>query len=258
VQRSLLNPNVNAIDYKLTNLLSISATQESIHTLDYARHHYNGPDYPLGLRMANANAKRRTLTDWVSGGHVRLILPEGIEKSDRWPLSDARFEALSALLADAGRAGVKVDVVQLPMHAVALESYFAAGRWPMYERWVATLTRVVADHNEKFPGSPVTFWNFCNYDSFTTDPALNTSVWYYDPFHITIPLGDLVLDRIMRFPPPPGTDLTDFGLMMTPANLDSHLARLKHDHQAYYDANPQIEQFHQLIRATLAKRDSGQ
>ncbi len=248
-ERSLINPQVNRFEYYATSLLSLSTTKQSRDTLIFAKAGYNSTHYPLGMRVAHPSEAGQSPHIWITSGYLRLTLPNGIEKSDRWPLDESRFEALSQLLADSSRAGVHVDLVQLPMHAAALEGYFAIDRWPFYERWVQTLTQVVARHNERFPQAPATLWDFCNYDSLTTDPAINKSVWFYDPFHIRIPLGDLVIDRIMNHAPPVETDLSDFGLILTEANLPLHLARLRRDHETYYANNPIVKQFHVALAA---------
>ena len=53
-----------------------------------------------------------------------------------------------------------VDVVQLPMHAVCLERYFAEDLWPLYESWLTALTRIVNRHNQAFPAAAIRFWDF--------------------------------------------------------------------------------------------------
>jgi hypothetical protein len=155
-------------------------------------------------------------------------------------------------LDDASRAGVKVDVVQLPMHAICLERFAACNRWPLYEAWVSTLTRIVAQHNQRFPASPAVFWDFCTYNAVTTSLTFASDRWFSDPFHFKVELGNLALDRIMHVPSPPRTQLDNFGLVVTEGNLPAHLARLRRDHQAYYDANPVIRRVHERIRTYVA------
>lgn len=256
VQQSLLNPDLNPVEYRLINLFSPNATQHSIATLSNAWHHRDDDFYPLG-RLSNVAAlPRRDRSAWVLGGFFFATIPEGARKSASWSLSQSRFQVLSKLLADASRAGVKVDLVHLPMHAICLERYFATDRWSLYEQWISSLSKVAADHDRKFPRSPTAFWDFCDYHGLNVDPAFSPDRWFADPFHFKVDLGNLVIDRIMQFPSPAGTDLGGMGTIVTESNLQSHLARLRQDHEAYYDANPQVQQIHKIIRAESARRDS--
>lgn len=247
-QQSLLNPDLNRIDYWLSNLLSLNATEFSYQTLQNWRHGYQASNYPLGLR-ADADNPHPNHADWVLGGFFNLTVPPAAEASPGWSPSPSRLEALSKLLADASRAGVRVDPVQLPMHAICLERFFAVERWPVYRRWMAALTGIVDDHNRAFPNQPVRLWDFSTYNAYTMDPAFEHSHWFNDPFHFKPRLGDLVLDRLLHHPPPPGQSIDGFGEIVTGQNLQSHLQRLMSDHQTYFESNPEIQRIHQAIRA---------
>jgi hypothetical protein len=185
----------------------------------------------------------------VLGGYFNLTVPPAAEQSPGWSPSRSRLDALSALLADASRAGVRVDLVQLPMHAVCLERFFALDRWPIHRRWITSLAQITAEHNRAFADQPVRFWDFSTYNAYTTGLEFERSRWFYDPFHFKVPLGNLVLDRLLRYPAPPGQPIEDFGVPVSDENVQAHLRRLLEDHRAYFDGHPEIRQIHQAIVA---------
>jgi hypothetical protein len=244
---SLIDPNLNHAEYYLANLLSLRATEASFATIRDARSHLQAKDYPLGLLAPHVTPGDHRRADWPLGGALRLTLPAGIDKPGASPLSADRFVALGVLLDDASRAGVKVDVVHLPMHATGLEGYAALHIWPVYEQWIRTLTSVVSAHNRRFPDDPATFWDFCRYDGATTDPAFENSVWFYDSFHLKVPLGNLVIDQIMNFRPADKSEIPHLGTVVTESNIESHLANLRRDRDAYDAANSEVEQIDRAI-----------
>jgi len=244
---SLTDPDLNHAEYYIANLLSLRATEASLETMRGALRHAQSRDYPLGLFAPHVTPGDHRRADWPLGGALRLTLPAGIDQRGASSLSDARFQSLALLLDDAGRAGIKVDVVHLPMHATGLEGYAALNVWPVYEQWIRALAGVVAAHNLRFPDRAATFWDFCQYNAVTMDPAFEKSKWFYDSFHLKVPLGNLVIDQIMGFRSADQAGIGDLGLVVTDSNVDAHLARLRRDRQAYYAADPEVKQIDKAI-----------
>lgn len=253
---SLLNPNINSAQYYLDNLLSLRTTQLSIDTIVAGMHHGEARDYPSGLFAPHRIPGPHRRADWHLGGYLNLTLPKGVSESGSGTLDAATLDAMASLLADASRHGVRVDLVGLPVHALCMEGYAAMNLWPAHEQWVRTLARIVDEHNRRFPDVPARFWDFATYNAITTDPAFNESAWFYDPFHIKVPLGDLVLDCVMEFHRPNAEAPDNFGSIVTPANVEEHLSRLRHDRDAYERANPSTEKIRRDIRAAIAARDA--
>jgi hypothetical protein len=254
--QSLITPGLNREEYFLANLLSLRATEASVETVRGAVHHAQARDYPLGLFAPHQTPGSHRRSDWPLGGALRLTLPAGIDRPNPPPLSDERFKSLAALLDDTSRAGIGVEVVHLPMHATGLEGYAALNIWPVYEQWIRRLSAVVTEHNRRFPDRPAAFWDFCQYNAVTTDPAFEKSAWFYDSYHLKVPLGNLVIDQIMGFASADQPAIPDLGLLVTNSNVEAHLAELRRDRETYYAADPEVKQIDAAIAREYRNRDA--
>jgi len=253
--QSLVSPGLNRAEYCLANLLSLRATEASFETVRGAMHNAQAKDYPLGLFGPHETPGSHRRADWPLGGALRLTLPAGINRPNPPPLSDERFKVLAALLDDASRAGIRVDVVHLPMHATGLEGYAALDVWRVYEQWIRTLAAVVTIHNQRFPARPAAFWDFCQYNAITMDPAFEKSEWFYDSYHLKVPLGNLVIDQIMGFHSVGQAAIPELGLLVTNSNVEAHLAELRRDRERYYAADPEVKQIDDAIAREYRTRD---
>lgn len=139
------------------------------------------------------------------------------------------FDDITAIL-DAARAhDIPVKVIIYPYHAHLLEILRITGCWELFEDWKRELAHRVATHGR---GQTV-LWDFSGYHPYAREqvPAAGdrrTVVrWYWEAGHFKKELGQQVLLRLF------GAGEASFGAVLTPANVDSHLAALRSEGERY-------------------------
>jgi hypothetical protein len=115
------------------------------------------------------------------------------------------------------------------------EACLAVGLGDLFEEWERMLTRVVAE--EAGADRRIRLWDFSDYHPLTAEefPAAAgaTMRWYLDSVHYRKELGDLVLDRVFDHREPGREVPTDFGVELSQANVEEHLARRREAHERY-------------------------
>jgi hypothetical protein len=126
--------------------------------------------------------------------------------------------------------GTRVILVLNPSHVDELELLDLVGDWNTFEEWKRELTAVAEQYNTSEGHSRVEVWDFCGYDSYSTElvPTDKRPLhWFWDTVHYTRPLGDIILKRIF------GATDSDFGALLTPDNIDSRLAAIRQQRLQY-------------------------
>lgn len=136
--------------------------------------------------------------------------------------------------------GVDLRLFISPVHARMLEITRMAGLWSDWESWRRQVVALLAEEAARDPEHPVPLWDFSGYNTYTTEavPPRNDPVpmqWYWESSHYKKELGDRVLDRIFGYSSPERTIAPDFGVVLTPANIEAHLANIRAA-QAHYEA----------------------
>jgi hypothetical protein len=78
-------------------------------------------------------------------------------------------------------------------------------------------------------------WDFSDYDSYSTEivsqdgPVLH---WFSEPRHYTRALGDAIVRRIL------GAGDARFGALLTPENIEAHLADIRERRRLYHEQHP--------------------
>lgn len=140
--------------------------------------------------------------------------------------------------------GIQLEVIIPPSHAVYWESLERIDWTDRVELGKRTLVELAERANCKQANSPVRIWDFSGFTGPAAEeiPWENSPIrWHADPVHFTRPLGDAIISRVMNEPIP----WSDFGKVLTPENVDQHLASWKRDLSSF--ANLQ-EQRRQLAR----------
>ena len=157
-----------------------------------------------------------------------------VYRPDRVDLLRQDVEAFAA-------QGSEVVLFISPIYAWQIEEVDAAGLMPAFEQWKRDLVAMVEAFN-RTSRIWVRLWDFSGYNSVTTEavPASGPMRWYWEPSHYTSAAGNLVLGRVLG--QPEGVP-TDFGVELTPANIETVIAATRAGHQAYLarfpsEANP--------------------
>jgi hypothetical protein len=114
---------------------------------------------------------------------------------------------------------IDLKVFISPSHATDMEAIRATGRWETMEKWKREIVKII----------PV--WDFSGYNSVTTEPIKDVMTNYADNSHYTVAIGNLILDRILAYQ----SDKVplDFGVLITPENIESHLHKTKSDREIW-------------------------
>jgi hypothetical protein len=138
------------------------------------------------------------------------------------------------------QGGVELIVIVPPMHALQLEVVHATGKWSNYEVWKREVMQVLAEEGAT---DSVPFWDFQGFAGAVTEPVPSegdrqTRMKYYlEASHFTRALGAKVLERVLQ-PATNEVGKTNFGVRITPSNLETHLLRIRVDRDDYARQNP--------------------
>ncbi len=136
------------------------------------------------------------------------------------------LQTVRDLLAFAKQHHITVMLAIQPAHASRLNLLTQMGYWPDYERWKRDLTLLV--DAERSADTEVTLWDFGGYEQYAREPIpadgdrKTRLAWFWDPVHYTSALGDLMTGRMLAAPGSP-----DFGVVLTPANLEQRLLQVR-------------------------------
>lgn len=150
---------------------------------------------------------------------------------------------LREMLALAYQRGVDTYLLISPCHARQLEIIDTLSLFGKFEEWKRRLVRINEEEARKVHKPPFPLWDFSGYNSITTEavpPPGDASTrmrWYWESSHYTKEAGDLMLNRIFGYQAPNATLPEDFGVRLTTANIEGHLARIRADRQRYRQTN---------------------
>jgi hypothetical protein len=232
-------------------LTSLDMTRESIETLRMrpspSEFEPDGreTDVVFESRVERWGGVRGAFQQSERAQYVRPILSEPLplRPNFRYPDGSPNTADLAAIVDIARRNHVQLWFFLAPVHARQLETFRALGLWPQLEDWKDTVVRFTYAH-----ASPLLpeIWDFSGYNSVTTEsvpaPGDSTSRMsgYWESSHIRKHLGDLMLARIfgsrsqqvaLQLPP-------DFGVQLTPANLEVNRDRIRAEASRYRQSHP--------------------
>ncbi|WP_199306660.1 hypothetical protein [Anabaena sphaerica] len=137
----------------------------------------------------------------------------------KYKFNDKYFEDFQKIVKICREKNIKLKVFISPSHAIDLESIRVTGEWQTFENWKRKILKV----------TPV--WDFSGYNSITTEPLQDVMENYADSSHYTKPVGDLILNRILGYKEKEVP--ADFGVLITPENIESHLAKIRADREEW-------------------------
>jgi len=166
-----------------------------------------------------------------------LIFKEVINKIHfRAPEEDKNYQVSNSLLSNfqtivtlCKQRNIDLKVLISPSHVTEWEALRAGGIWPILEQWKRELVKI----------APV--WDFSGYNSITTEAIGNDMKNYIDNSHYRKEVGDLVLNRILHYNEE--SVPADFGVLLTPENIESHLDNIRSDREIWAKNNPVVVEF---------------
>lgn len=149
------------------------------------------------------------------------------------------LEALEQFLGRAQARGLAVKLAINPAHIDQLAAIRRFGLWDDLEAWKRATLTLAERHG-------ATLFDFTSVGPLTTEapPPRNNRTqqlhWFWEPSHYRSELGELMLATLLGRPCADRQGLPPFGVRLTPAGLDGHLAALRTDLDAYLAAHPEL------------------
>ncbi len=140
---------------------------------------------------------------------------------------------------------IDLRIFTTPSHARNLEISAATGSWEKIEAGKRRLAEMLASNAAAHPGGrDIPFYDFADYSSITTEalPPERSRMEmrnYWDSSHFKESVGDLVLDRLYRVNASGRIVPPDFGIRVTSANIEAHLAAIRQRQAMYRASHPE-------------------
>ncbi|HUB24749.1 MAG TPA: tetratricopeptide repeat protein [Tepidisphaeraceae bacterium] len=207
-------------------------------TLLYDRDGFRGNNYEVLIAFARHDGFR-SLVDSPGG----VAGQEAYYVSKIWrPPPDQRFcftrpgqpdtiAVFRDIVQFARQSGIDIRFVINPIHARMLIALQESGLWLQYEDWKRGLVSVLAEEAKQDHAKPFPLWDFSGFNSITTEPIppfgdkQHVMRWWWEPSHYQKATGDLILDRVLDYKPDLANVPPDFGIILSPSNVGSWLAK---------------------------------
>jgi hypothetical protein len=170
------------------------------------------------------------------------------------------LESLRDVLSQSHAMSQKLQLAISPIHARQLETIRAAGNWQQFEDWKRALVRINAEEAARANAKPFPLWDFSGYTELTTEPfpplgdTTTQMRWYWESSHYKKELGDLVLDRIFDYKHPDREVPKDFGILLTPENIEPHLTWIRAGRERWATQFPEdVREIAELARTAGIK-----
>jgi len=149
-------------------------------------------------------------------------------------LSQEELNNFKSILDTCKKKKITIKVFFSPVHAAQLEAIYTAGLWSDFEEWKRQVIAM----------TPA--WDFSDYSSITTEPIDNDMENFVDSVHYDGQIGDLILSRLYNYHKERVP--SNFGFLITPTNIESHLAKIRAERQGWLKTNQATVQFVQEIK----------
>ncbi len=170
------------------------------------------------------------------------FLARGVKNKHKSTISKQQLDFFKSLVNICQNRGIKLIIFISPAHAIQWEANRLNGEWETFEEWQRELVKI----------APV--WDFSGYNSITTEAIKNQMQNYMDSSHYRKEVGDLILNRILDYKTE--TVPEDFGVLITPENIEQHLKKISRDRQLWIQNNPDAVKLLQDIKREVEKKQT--
>lgn len=202
-------------------IFSLDALKSSYKTIKQ-NIYLNYPDHRVFRGMAKIDLRRPTpgsydnFTQWIRAG---------IKLYPNFKLSSDKLADFRRLVEICRQNGIELKIFISPIHATQIEAIRVSGKWSIFEQWKRNLVNI----------APV--WDFSGYNSVTTEAVSTKMKNYIDSSHYREEIGNLILARLFadtnkNYP-------QDFGSLVTPENIESHLNDIRNAQQIWIEKHPE-------------------
>lgn len=157
-----------------------------------------------------------------------------------YQLSKDRLEDLKSIVDTCKRQGIDLKLFISPEHATLFEAMNSTKFGSEIEAWKEEIVKI----------KPV--WDFSGYNSITTEPISSQMKYYLDSSHYNQKTGELILNRLLSYQT--NKVPSDFGVLITPQNIESHLTKVHSDRQRWVKRNSDLLKLIKDVRNEKAPR----
>lgn len=185
--------------------------------------------------MPNLNANDGK-TEWRFNESIKLYyeLHSGYQFSERY------FADFQKIVNLCQQNKIKLTVFISPSHATQWEAIRNTGQWETWEQWKGRMVKLI----------PV--WDFSGYNSITTEKISRKMDNYVDNSHYSPKIGTLIFNKIFSYQSE--TIPQDFGVLLTPKNLDLHLAQLRRQRELWAESNADEVKLVKTLKQTVKSK----
>ena len=146
---------------------------------------------------------------------------------------------LRHIVKQAYEKNIKLTFFISPAHARYWEVIYRLGLWKQFDTWKSLLVTALNQEAQISKKPAFALWDFSGYNTVTMEkvPAKDDEKsrmrWYWESSHYRKEAGDLVLEKMFANEKYP----FDFGLSLTPENVEEHLAQINIARQSYMQSN---------------------
>ncbi len=214
----------------INNLFSLDAVIASAETLEKSIK--KDEDFNYGKNGFMPSRK-------VDDGKTKWRFEQGInvyyDFHNEYEFSNQHLENFREIVKICQENNIELKIFISPSHATQWEAIRQTGQWETFEDWKRKLVQI----------SPV--WDFSGYNSITTEAIANTMNYYVDNSHYNEAVGNLILNRIYN--ENIDTMPQDFGVLITPENIEQHLTNIRTNRENWKQNNPEaitlVKKIHQ-------------
>ncbi|HAX78240.1 MAG TPA: hypothetical protein DCY88_21075 [Cyanobacteria bacterium UBA11372] len=201
-------------------VFSIDALSSSLETLNSSRNTQNKEGDSLKGFMPYKNIDLgKKVTDWRFVNSYQVYF----KNHAKYQLSEKYLADFKTFVETCKERGITLKVYISPGHATDNEAIRATGHWSTQEKWKREIVKIV----------PV--WDFSGYNSITSEPIKAGMKNYADSSHYRENIGNLILNRVLNYQS--NTVPKDFGVLITPENIESHLAKINANREVWAKNN---------------------
>ncbi len=223
-----------------SGLFSMDALRSSLRTIRNQKHRPGTVDMAKfdAARVVNAGGNRQMFRKMEGSVFFKYRDSKPDCQADvKSKLNDIVGPAKNfrAIVEFAYKNNIELYVYLSPIHARLYETLRIAGQWCMLEKTKREIVYIVDSLSKQYSKPRFPVWDFSGYNSITTEDVPDAGdtnrimKWYWEDSHYTEKAARLVLQTIFN-----GEVVReDFGVMLSPANIESHLDYIRQGHDDY-------------------------
>ena len=238
-QDALIEKRLGKTHIVITDLINTLFSQDTlIASQNTLKENWNLTPLPQQLTYGdNGFFPHRRPKDGQTKWRFNNIIEQYFNFHVQYKLSEERLQNFEQIVEFCREHNIELIVFISPSHATQWEALRVTNRWESFEQWKRKMVTI----------TPV--WDFSGYNSVTKEPIQDFMNNYVDNSHYTPKIGNFVLNRILSHNVEDVPE--DFGVLMTPENVDDHLAEIRTDREKWATIRPNEVELVETLKRNL-------